>query len=107
MAQKPEIVLIQKVLPTIEAELDRDYAVHRISGRNDIGAISPAVLGLIRAVVTGGGTGISPELVEALPALEMIAINGVGLDAVDLEHAGREHGRRVRAHPGGGPGPWN
>ena len=42
---------------------------------------------------------MTPALVEALPALEIIAINGVGTDAVDLDHA-RARGVRVTSTPG-------
>lgn len=38
----------------------------------------------IAAVITGGHTGISRELLVQLPALKVVAINGVGTDAVDL-----------------------
>jgi lactate dehydrogenase-like 2-hydroxyacid dehydrogenase len=38
-------------------------------------------------VITGGHTGISNDLIERLPALQVIAVNGVGTDAVDLEFA--------------------
>lgn len=95
---KPDLVLIQKVVPSLEAELDRDYTVHRISDRGELGAIPPSAAPRIRAIVTGGGTGVAPELVSALPALEIIAINGVGTDAVDLDHA-RARGVRVTSTP--------
>lgn len=38
----------------------------------------------VRAVVTSGSVGCPAELVESLPNLGVIAINGVGLDKVDL-----------------------
>ncbi|PCD02046.1 dihydrofolate reductase [Sphingomonas spermidinifaciens] len=41
----------------------------------------------VRIVVTGGQTGAPRELVEALPNLGLIAINGVGFDKVDIGHA--------------------
>ncbi|WP_315761135.1 2-hydroxyacid dehydrogenase [Sphingomonas sp. Y38-1Y] len=41
----------------------------------------------VTAIVTGGGTGAPRELVERLPNLRLIAINGVGYDKVDVAHA--------------------
>ena len=41
----------------------------------------------MRAVVTGGHIGCSNELMAALPQLGIIAINGVGVDKVDLAQA--------------------
>ena len=52
----------------------------------------------VRAIVTGGGTGAAPTLIEALPSLEIIAINGVGTDAVDLDLC-RTRGIRVTNTP--------
>ncbi len=53
----------------------------------------------IRAVVTGGHIGCSPALMQALPALAGIAINGVGIDKVDLALA-RSRGVAVGTTPG-------
>lgn len=43
----------------------------------------------IMALVTSGGRGADAALIEALPALELIAVYGVGYDKVDLEAAAR------------------
>lgn len=53
----------------------------------------------IRAVVTGGHIGCSNALMAELPSLGIIAVNGVGVDKVDLEFA-RSRGVRVTTTPG-------
>ena len=53
----------------------------------------------VRAVVTGGHVGCSNALMTALPSLGIIAINGVGVDKVDLRLA-RSRGVRVGTTPG-------
>lgn len=55
--------------------------------------------GGVRAVVSGGHLGIPNELMSALPALGLVAINGVGVDKVDLALA-RSRGVRVSSTPG-------
>ncbi len=55
--------------------------------------------GDVRAVVTGGHLGCDSALMAALPALGLIAINGVGFDKVDLD-AARRAGVRVSTTPG-------
>jgi lactate dehydrogenase-like 2-hydroxyacid dehydrogenase len=53
----------------------------------------------IRAVVTSGSVGCPVELMLGLPALGVIAINGVGLDKVNLDIA-RQRGIAVGSTPG-------
>lgn len=53
----------------------------------------------VRVVVTGGETGCTNDLMSALPSLGIIAINGVGVDKVDLSLA-RSRGVRVVTTPG-------
>ena len=53
----------------------------------------------VRAVIAGGNVGCSNALMEALPSLGVIALNGVGLDKVDLQLA-RSRGVRVTTTPG-------
>src|SRR5579863_5536226 len=55
--------------------------------------------GRVRAVVTGGHVGCSAALMAALPELAVIAINGVGVDKVDLQLA-RSRGIHVGTTPG-------
>ncbi len=83
---RPDILLVEPMLDEIEARLDDTYVVHRLyesTGQPAIEAALPA----IRAVVTGGGTGLSNDYIDGLPALGIIAINGVGTDKVDLVKA--------------------
>nr|WP_262913621.1 2-hydroxyacid dehydrogenase [Rhizobium halophilum] len=83
---KPEILLVEPMLDVIEARLDDAYLVHRLYAANEKEAIEKA-MPAIRAVVTGGGTGLSNDQIDYLPALGLIAINGVGTDKVDLVNA--------------------
>lgn len=96
---KPEIILVEPLMPAIEAKLDDAYTVHRLSAAPDRAALLAEVGPRVRAVATGGGTGAGRDLVDALPNLGIIAINGIGTDAVDLVHA-KERGIRVTTTPG-------
>ncbi|MFQ0814236.1 dihydrofolate reductase [Brucella anthropi] len=93
-----EVLLIEPMMPLIEDRLDASYKVLRLYKPEDKAAID-AALGTIRAVVTGGGTGLSNEWMERLPSLGLIAINGVGTDKVDLAFA-RSRNVHVSTTPG-------
>jgi lactate dehydrogenase-like 2-hydroxyacid dehydrogenase len=95
---KPEILLIESMMPQLEAQLDAAYTVHRLAGAADRNGFIAQHAPAVRGIVTGGGTGASNAIVDALPKLEIIAINGVGTDAVDLVHA-KEKGIRVTNTP--------
>jgi hydroxypyruvate reductase len=95
---KPDVLLIEPMMPDVEAKLDAAYQVHRLFEASDPAAFISRIGKQVRAIVTGGRTGADKALVDALPALEIIAINGVGTDAVDLEQA-RARSVRVTTTP--------
>ncbi|WP_420142762.1 2-hydroxyacid dehydrogenase [Sphingomonas sp.] len=76
---RPDILLLPGgASPALTAELERRFAVHQAPG--DAGP-------RIRAIVGGGSSVVDAGLIAALPALEIIAINGVGHDGIDLAAA--------------------
>jgi hydroxypyruvate reductase len=95
---KPDILLIEPMMPEVEAQLDAAYRVHRLYQAPDQAALIAEIGPSIRAIVTGGAHGASNAVVDALPALEIIVINGIGTDAVDLERA-RTRSIRVTTTP--------
>ncbi len=85
---KTDVLLLNPILiPAINAKLDALYTVHRLFEQADKDATLREVGPRIRGVVTGGHAGISKSTMEQLPALQIVAVNGVGTDAVDLAHA--------------------
>lgn len=85
---KPSILQLNPILvPAINEKLDALYTMHRLFEHDDKDAYIREHGASIRGVITGGHTGISNELIERLPVLQVIAVNGVGTDAVDLEFA--------------------
>ncbi|MGE8367312.1 2-hydroxyacid dehydrogenase [Cupriavidus sp.] len=85
---KANILQLNPILvPAINDKLDSLYTVHRLFEQADKDAYLREHGASIRAVVTGGHTGIARAMMEQLPALEVVAVNGVGTDAVDLEYA--------------------
>jgi lactate dehydrogenase-like 2-hydroxyacid dehydrogenase len=94
-----DVLLINPVLPSLDKQLSALYTVHRYYEHADKAGFLREVGAQIKGVVTGGATGISNELMDALPALRIVAVNGIGTDAVDLDHA-RARGIHVSTTPG-------
>ncbi|MFJ3483565.1 2-hydroxyacid dehydrogenase [Pseudomonas sp. NPDC090202] len=94
---KPEILQLSPILiPAINARLNELYTVRPYFQQTDKAAYLREHGANIRGVVTGGHTGITREVLEQLPKVEVVAVNGVGTDAVDLAYA-RDRGIRVTA----------
>lgn len=94
-----DILLTQPVPEAIDAELVSRYNVHRLYQYEQPQQLLAEVGPRIRGVVTGGAKGLSNALMDQLPALEIIAISGIGTDAVDLHHAAGR-GVQVTTTPG-------
>lgn len=94
-----EVLLTQPVPEAIDAQLVRAYQVHRLYQHRDPQQLINDVGPRVRGVVTGGAKGLSNALMDQLPALEIIAISGIGTDAVDLRHAA-SRGIHVTTTPG-------
>lgn len=94
---KPEVLQLSPILiPHIRERLEQLFTVHRYYEQADKDAFIAEHGDNIRGVITGGHTGISQALMARLPKLEVIAVNGVGTDAVDLAYA-RDRGIQVTA----------
>jgi hydroxypyruvate reductase len=94
---KPNILQLNPILvPAINDALNARYTMHRLFEQADRDAYLREHGASIRGVITGGHTGISNAMIEQLPALQVIAVNGVGTDAVDLAFA-RSRGIPVTA----------
>ena len=94
---KRQILQLNPILiPEINQHIANTYTVHKlfeIPHKEEWLAANGAN---IEAVITGGHTGISREMLTQLPALKVVAINGVGTDAVDLAYC-RSRGLPVTA----------
>lgn len=83
---KPEILVVggvwsQAVRDSVEQAFECHFmATMPHAGEAAFDAIAPR----IRAVMTTGTVGVTPALVASLPALEIVSVHGVGVDAVPL-----------------------
>jgi lactate dehydrogenase-like 2-hydroxyacid dehydrogenase len=82
---KRQVLQLNPILiPSINERLAALYEVHKLFEIEDQGAWLAKHGAGIDAVITGGHTGISRAMLEQLPSLKVVAVNGVGTDAVDL-----------------------
>jgi hydroxypyruvate reductase len=95
---KPDVLIVESMMPETEAQLEAAYNVHRLYNAPDRAALLKEAGAVVRGIATGGRLGAGGDIIDALPKLEIIAINGVGTDAVDLERA-RARGIRVTTTP--------
>ena len=84
---KPEILMVGPMMPQLMAALERDYIVHRLWEAPERDALLEKIGSNVKAIATNGALGASGSLINALPNLEIIALYGVGVDAIDLSLA--------------------
>lgn len=94
---KPRVLQLNPILvPAINDRLAALYTVHKWFEMADREAWLRAHGGTVEAVITGGHTGIARAMLEQLPNAKVVAVNGVGTDAVDLAYC-RSRGLPVTA----------
>ncbi|BAP41621.1 D-isomer specific 2-hydroxyacid dehydrogenase NAD-binding protein [Pseudomonas sp. StFLB209] len=94
---KPEVLQLSPILiPEIRERLAELFTIRPYFQQTDKAAYLAEHGPNIRGVITGGHTGITRELLSKLPRVEVVAVNGVGTDAVDLAYC-RDLGIHVTA----------
>lgn len=79
---RAEIVVTSRIPPFLMSALQDHYVVHEREHIRE-----PQVLGRVRALVGGGEAKIDAGYMALFPALELIAVCGVGYDGVDVAAA--------------------
>ena len=81
---KPIILQIGPYPDWDQEPLDAAFDMHRLFEAKDAAAVLENVGSDVRAIATRGELGADRAMIAACPKLEMIAVYGVGYDAVDL-----------------------
>lgn len=88
---KPDLLMTGPMMPIIADQLETAFTVHNLAGVADRDALVAKVGPSIKAVCTGGHTGVKTDaaLIGKLPALRIISNFGVGYDSIDVAAAAR------------------
>ena len=89
-----DIIVTAPLPPFLYDPLKADYRCHDYVQSADKPALLSAQGKAIRGLVQGGGTVTSTTLLDALPALEIISVFGVGYDGVPVDYC-RKRGLKV------------
>jgi hydroxypyruvate reductase len=84
MSSKPEILVITEIPQPMIDVLEQHFVVHKY-WLQDAESFLREHAHSIRGALTRAAKGIKKELIEQLPALEVISGFGVGVDATDLD----------------------
>ncbi len=94
----PDILITAPLPPFLYDPLKADYRCHDYVQATDKAALLASSGATIRGLVQGGGTATPTSLLDALPALEIISVFGVGYDGVPIDYC-RKRGLRVTNTP--------
>ena len=95
---KPALLQLVPYPEADQAPLDAAFAVHRYFDAPDLPALLARVGPQVLAIATHGGRGVSADILAACPQVQIVAVYGVGYDAVDLAVC-RARGIRVTNTP--------
>jgi hydroxypyruvate reductase len=94
----PDIIITAPLPPFLYDPLKADYRCHDYVQATDKAALLASSGATIRGLVQGGGTATPTSLLDALPALEIISVFGVGYDGVPIDYC-RKRGLKVTNTP--------
>ena len=97
MAQ-PDIIVTAPLPPFLYEPLKADYRCHDYYQASHKPGLLAAEGPRIRGLVQGGHSATTPELLDALPKLEIISVFGVGYDGVPVEYC-KKRGIKVTNTP--------
>lgn len=86
ISAKPELLAVVKPSPLLAPQLGAAFQVHERLHDTDPAAFAAAAP-RIRAIAASGDSKVPASLIQQLPALEIIAVMGVGYDGVDVAAA--------------------
>lgn len=89
-AEKKSVILISPVMNELYEKLITVFDVCKLYEESDAVSFLNATGHQFRAIITRGDTGVKTEILEKLPSLGLIAVFGVGTDAIDLTYT-RQH----------------
>lgn len=95
---QPDIIVTAPLPPFLYDPLKAKYQCHDYLQATDRAALLAAQGKKIRGLVQGGGTLAPTQLLDALPALEIISVFGVGYDGVPVAYC-KQRGIKVTNTP--------
>lgn len=98
MPDKPHLLVLAPLPEFLREPLRERFACHELHAERDKEGFLRSHGAIMRAVVGLGGTNYDEAVLRQLPALEIIAVNGVGYDGVPLAYC-QERGIRVTNTP--------
>jgi len=85
---KPELLIASPMMPMIEEQLDRHFAVERLYKAADREKLLSEFGPKVRALAATPGAKVDAALMGRLPKLEIVGAFGVGYDSIDAKWAG-------------------
>lgn len=85
------LLLMGALLPSVMETLENTYSVHRYWEAEDKGNLLASIAGDCVGVVTDGGRGVEAAVLEKLPNVKIVAVFGVGVDAVDRDYCSQHN----------------
>ncbi|NVN43550.1 2-hydroxyacid dehydrogenase [Asaia siamensis] len=85
MASKTDILMIDPMSESFNEQLGTPFRLHQFTSIEALGPLAERIEG----VTTGGGSGLPRAIMDRLPNLKVISVNGVGIDRIDLDECGR------------------
>lgn len=80
-----DLLVIGGITDLMRTRMEEKFTLHDLPKIADFAAWAAEHGAKVKAIATNGHDGVKPEILEALPKLEVISCYGVGYDAIDTE----------------------